>query len=145
MRSNIGVYRRLTLLVGLLLASGCGRSYHLIGRVVILTSDSSINRGIHEVTGHPMPSQGVPIAGATVTLFHDIERDGWPNRSSIWQREVETDQLGEFHLFDYATPGRKNLVGLEVKAEGYETTYTTYWDYMDPDYQYFFVVLSPAA
>jgi hypothetical protein len=146
MRANVGVYRRVSLLLGLLLVSGCGRSYHLLGRVVvILTSDRSVKPGIQEVTGHPMPSYGAPIAGATVTLFHEIEKDGSPIRASIWQRDVETDKRGEFHLFDYATPGRKNLVGLEVKAEGYEATYTTYWDYMDPDYQYFFVVLSPAA
>ena len=145
MRANIGPHRRFSLLLGLLLVTGCGRSYHLIGRVVILTSDGSMKPGIHEVTGHPMPSNGTPITGATVTLFHEIRKDGLPIRTSKWQKDVETDEMGKFHLFDYATPGRKNLVGLEVKAEGYESTYTTYWDYMDPDYQYFLVVLSRAA
>jgi hypothetical protein len=145
MRAKIGACRSFSLLLGLLLISGCGRSYQLIGRVVILTSSGSLKEGIHEVTGHPMPSDGAPIAEATVTLFHEIEKDGSPIRTSIWHKDAETDKLGEFHLFDYATPGRKNLVGLEVKADGYTSTYTTYWDYMDPDYQYFFVVLSPAA
>jgi hypothetical protein len=145
MRAQIGICRRFSLLLGLVLISGCGRSYQLIGRVVILTSHGSMKQGIHEVTGHPMPSYGAPIAGATVTLFHEIEKDGSPIRTSIWQKDTATDKTGAFHLSDYATPGRKNLVGLEVKADGYTSTYTTYWDYMDPDYQYFFVVLSPAA
>jgi hypothetical protein len=145
MQAKIGPCRRLSLLLALLLVSGCGRSYQLIGRVVVLSSEVLLKQGIHEVTGHPMPSHGAPIAGATVTLFHEIERDGSPIRTSKWQKTTKTDKMGEFHLFDYATPGRKNLVGLEVKADGYTSTYTTYWDYMDPDYQYFFVVLSPAA
>lgn len=141
----IGLCRRFSLLLALLLVSGCGRSYHLIGRVVMLSSEVLLKQGIHEVTGRPMPSYGAPISGATVTLFHEIEGDGSPIRTSTWQKDIETDKMGEFHLFDYAIPGRKNLVGLEVKADGYISTYTTYWDYMDPDYQYFFVVLSPAA
>ena len=136
---------RLLSLLGLLLISGCGRRYSLIGRVVMTTSGSIDRPGIHEVTGRAMPQYGVPIAGATVTLFHQLERDGSPNRASIWQRDVKTDKRGEFRLSDYATPGRKNLVGLEVRAPDYTATYTTYWDYMDPDNQYFFVVLSPAA
>lgn len=136
---------RLLILLGLVLVSGCGRGYHLIGRVVILASGDQETPGIQEVTGRAMPSYGAPIAGATVTLFHQLERDGSPVRTSVWQTDVKTNESGEFRLFDYATPGRKNLVGLEVTAEGYTSTYTTYWDYMDPDYQYFFVVLTPAA
>ena len=138
-------YSRGLILLALLLVSGCGRGYALIGRIVIMTSDGLEKPGIHEVTGRAMPSYGTPMTGATVTLFHQLERDGSPVRTSIWQKSVKTDERGQFRLFDYATPGRKNLVGLEVKAQGYTSTYTTYWDYMDPDYQYFFVVLAPAA
>jgi hypothetical protein len=136
---------RILMLLGLVLVSGCGRRYHLIGRVVSMASGGLEKPGIQEVTGQPMPSDGASIARATVTLFHQLERDGSPVRTSLWQTDVKTNERGEFRLSDYATPGRKNLVGLEVTAEGYTSTYTTYWDYMDPDYQYFFVVLRPAA
>jgi hypothetical protein len=138
-------YSRIALLLGSLLVSSCGRGYSLIGRVVMVSPGSLDKPGIQEVTGRAMPAHGAPVAGATVTLFHQLKRDGSPDRTSIWQKDVKTDDKGEFRLFDYATPGRKNLVGLEVKADGYPSTYTTYWDYMDPDYQYFFIVLAPAA
>ena len=91
-----------------------------------------------------MPDYGQGVAGATVTLFHELAADGGPVRESTWPTTTSTAD-GMFRLYSYATPGSKNLVGLEVSAGGYRTVYTTYWDYFDPDEQSFLVVLEPAA
>lgn len=80
---------------------------------------------------------------ATGTLFHQLAPDNNPVRESIWQKSTETGPDGTFELDDYATPGRRNLVGLEVSAPGMRTVYTAYVDFMDPDLQTFFVVLEP--
>jgi hypothetical protein len=130
--------RTVLLLPFLLLLAGCGRGYELIGRVVVLEVSSS---SITEVVGNTIPSLGRPIVGATVTLFHQLDSSNRPVRDSIWTASVVTDKNGKFDLNDYATPGEKNLVGVEVAAPGYDTVFTTYVDFMDPDAQYFFVVL----
>jgi hypothetical protein len=129
--------RSLLLLPLLLLLAGCGRTYTLIGRVVFLDASAS---SITEVVGNAVPSIGVPISGAKITLFHELDGN-FPKRDSDWSTSVITDKNGNFRLSDYATPGKKNLVGLEVAVSGYETVFITYYDYADPDEQYFLVVL----
>lgn len=126
-----------------LLCMGCGRTYSLEGRVVALPGSERYPAGIHEVTGSPIPALGVPVPCAVVTLFHQLTPDDQPVRESIWQKSTETLPDGRFELYDYATPGRRNLVGLEVSAAGMRTVYTAYVDFMDPDLQTFFVVLEP--
>ena len=129
--------RSLLLLPLFLLLAGCGRTYTLIGRIVFLDGPAS---SITEVVGNSIPSIGAAVAGAKVTLFHELNGN-LPVRDSTWVASVDADTTGNFHLSDYATPGKKNLVGLEVSAPGYETAFTTYVDYADPDEQYFIVVL----
>jgi hypothetical protein len=130
--------RIILLLPILLLLAGCGRGYKLIGRVVVLEVPSS---SITEIVGDAIPNLGQPIVGATVTLFHELDSTNRPVRDSVWSADVVTDKNGQFDLYDYATPGDKNLVGVEVTAPGYDTVFTTYVDFMDPDAQYFLVVL----
>ena len=129
--------RSLLLLPFLILLAGCGRTYTLIGRIVFLDTPAS---SITEVVGNSVPSFGVPVLGAKVTLFHELS-GSLPVRDSTWVTSVDADKTGKFHLSDYATPGKENLVGLEVTAPGYETAFTTYVDYADPDEQFFLVVL----
>lgn len=56
---------------------------------------------------------------------------------------MTTNERGMFDLSSYATPGNRNLVGLEVSAAGYVAAYTTYWDLKNVDPQVFFVQLHP--
>jgi len=134
--------RLLVLLPLALLLSGCGRAYTLIG-IVLFLEEAPIS-SITEIVGSSIPKiGGVPVGNATVTLFHEI-KDDLPVRNSVWHTSRETDVNGRFEVFDYATPGKENLVGLEITAPGYETASTTYMDHMDPDEQYFLVVLRKA-
>ena len=119
------------------LLAGCGRTYTLIGRVVFLDAPAS---SITEVVGGAIPTIGTPVPAAKVELFHQLDGN-LPKRDSEWSTSVVTDKDGNFRLNDYATPGKKNLVGLEVVVSGYETVFITYYDYADPDEQYFLVVL----
>ena len=129
--------KKLLLLPLVLLVAGCGRSYNLIGRVVFMESPAST---ITEVVGNRIPAFGTPIEGAEITLFHEL-KNGLPVRDEHWNTTVKSDRDGAFHLFDYATPGEVNIAGLEIRAAGFETAYTVYKDYIDPDEQYFWVVL----
>lgn len=127
-----------------LMTTGCGRTYAVIGIVVAVPVGDSATPGIREVAQAPAPRPG-GIATASVTLFHELASDGKPDRTSPWQRSVDTNADGSFELYSYATPGRRNTVGLEVSAPGYRTEYTTYVDFIDPNEQYFVVFLSPAG
>lgn len=122
---------------------GCGRGYQLSGRIV--SSEPGLPAGIRECTGRLLPLGGNPVANARVSLFHELTKSGDPARESTWQCHEQSNERGQFELFSYATPGRKNLVGLEFSAPGFRTQYTTYWDYYDPDEQVFFAVLDPAT
>jgi hypothetical protein len=132
------------ILLAALLFTGCGRTYSLAGLVVSLTGSERYPPGIHEVIGGPMPALGEPVPGAVVTLFHQLDSKDQPVRESVWQKSTQTNAGGRFELHDYAAPGKRNLVGLEVSAAGMRTAYTAYVDFMDPDLQAFFVVLEPA-
>ena len=133
----------LLLLPFLFLLAGCGRTYTLIGRIVFL--EASQASSITEIVGKAFPQVGgEAVPNASVTLFHEL-KDNLPVRDSTWQRTIEADSKGQFELSDYATPGEKNLVGLEVSAPGYETVFTTYIDYIDPDEQFFLIVLRKAG
>lgn len=133
------------ILLSALLFTGCGRTYSLAGRVTSLPGSDIYTPGIHEITGKPMPSLGQPVPGAVVTLFHQLDSEDSPVRESTWQKSIQTLADGSFELYDYATPGKRNLVGLEVSAAGMRTAYTAYMDFMDPDLQTFFVVLEPTS
>jgi hypothetical protein len=119
---------------------GCGRTYRLAGRVV-KTVDGAAS-SINETTGKDTVVVGEGIGGVTVTLFHELHPDSSPVRQSIWKKSVITDSEGGFELIDYkATSGRENLVGLEVTDSLFESVYTTYVDYFDPDLQTFAIRL----
>ena len=133
--------RSLLLLPALLLLAACGRSYTLIGRVVFVSDSAS---RITEVKDLSTPYIGTSIPGTKVTVFYDLDGTK-PVRNSTWVASVDVDNTGNFQINDYAAPGVENLVGLEVTAPGYETAYTTYVDYADPDAQYFVVVLRKKA
>ncbi len=130
--------RSLLLIPILMLICGCGRSYTLLGLVSHITQGQG---SILEVRTNPARSEFPPLSEATVTLFHELNKDGSPKRDSGWKSSVKTDANGRFNLFSYATPGQENLVGLEISAPGYETVYITYVDYIDPDEQYFTATL----
>lgn len=122
-----------------LFATGCGRSYKVIG--VVIVGAQGARSTLREVSGRPGPPAG-PVANATITLFHELNADGTPDRTSVWQRSVTSNADGSFELFSYATPGRKHLVGLEVSAAGHESVYITYVDFMNPDEQFFIASLA---
>ena len=135
--------RSLLLLPFLFLLAGCGRSYTLIGKIVFI--ETARASSIAEMPGSSFPDPGgIPVENASVTLFHEL-KDNMPVRDSIWEASVKTNSDGQFYLDDYATPGKENRVGLEISAPGYETVFTTYVDYIDPDEQYFLVVLRKAG
>jgi hypothetical protein len=108
-----------------------------MGKVILFDVSPS---AIAEVDHNLIPRISTPINNANVTLFHEL-RGQVPKRNSIWKKSVKTDQAGYFILSNYAIPGTKNLVGLEVTADGYDTAFTTYVDHIDPDEQYFLVTL----
>ena len=132
--------KRLLILFPLMVVlSGCGRSYLLIGRVVFV-EDAPIS-SVTEIVSSSIPNiGGVPIENASVTLFHEIKAN-LPVRNSVWQTSIKTNLNGHFELSDYGPSGRESLVGLEITAPGYETAFATYTDHIDPDGQYFLVVL----
>ena len=131
--------RLLILLPLMVVLSGCGRSYLLIGRVVFI-EDAPIS-SVTEIVSSSIPKiGGVPIENASVMLFHGI-KDDLPVRNSVWHTSVKTNLHGHFEISGYGPAGKESLVGLEITAPGYETAFTTYKDHMDPDGQYFLVVL----
>jgi hypothetical protein len=135
--------RSLLLLPMLLMLAGCGRTYTLIGQIVFLEAASGSS--ITEIVGNNIPQVGgLPIENATITIFHEL-KGNLPVRDSTWKTSVNSDKNGRFRLFDYATPGKENIVGLEISAPGYRKAYITYIDYMDPDEQYFLVILDNAG
>ncbi len=135
--------RWLLLLPLLILLAGCSRAYTLMGTVLFL--EASPHSSITEVVGSAIPTiGGVPIENAQVTLFHELTNN-LPVRDSIWQDTIKTDKNGQFQLRSNAKPGNANLVGLEVSAPGYEAAFTIYIDYIDPDEQYFLVILRKAG
>lgn len=122
--------------------TGCGRSYRVIG--VVMAVAQGTTSALREVASKPgIPAH--PVASATITLFHELNADGTPDRTSGWQRSVTSNADGTFELFSYAAPGRKHVVGLEVSAANYETVYITYVDFYDPDEQFFIASLAPAG
>jgi hypothetical protein len=124
-----------------LVTTGCGRSYHIKGRVLLLPELQSATGFITELTGRSFPLGGTPIAGAKVTMFHDLDDANKPKRGTVWQHETTTDENGYFDTSDYAAPTKESKVGLEVSIAGYQTVYTTYIDYNDVEPQVFFIVL----
>ena len=133
--------RGLLLLPLLALVAGCGRNYTAVGRVVFVEGEAS---SITEVVGGAIPAHGTPVAGATVTMFHDLDGDR-PVRSSREVAIVMTTGDGSFRILDSGSAGQVNRVGLEITAPGYDTAYTTYIDYAEPDEQHFLVVLRKSA
>jgi hypothetical protein len=123
--------------------SGCGRTYHIKGRVIFLPQLQSSAGFIVEFTGKDFPQGGNPIAGAKVRMLHDLDKAGKPKEGSVWEHDTVTDESGYFDTSDYAAPYKESMVGLEVSKEGYKTVYTTYIDYSDIEPQVFFVVLVP--
>jgi len=122
---------------------GCGRTYHIVGRVVTVPG-LDLERGfVAEITGRGVPSFGEPLRNVEIRLIHEIDAQGRPVNGTVWQNSARTDQTGSFEIQDYATPGKHNLVGLEFSASGFETLFVTYWDCFDVEPQEFFVVLRP--
>ncbi len=126
-----------------LMMSGCGRSYHIKGRVIFLSQLQSSAGFIVEFTGKDFPQGGNPIAGAKVRMLHDLDKEDKPVNGSVWEHDTVTDENGFFDTSDYATPSKESKVGLEISKEGYKTVYTTYIDYSNIEPQVFFVVLVP--
>jgi hypothetical protein len=122
--------------------SGCGRSYHIKGRVISLPQLQSAAGFIVEFTGKDFPKGGNPISGATVKMLHDLDKSDRPKEGSAWENDTVTDENGYFDTSDYAAPVKEAKVGLEVSKDGYKTVYTTYIDYSDIEPQVFFVVLA---
>ncbi len=85
----------------------------------------------------------MPISGAKVVMFHQLNKEDKPMNSSDWRHDTETDGSGFFDTSDYATPSSESKVGLEVSKKGYKTIYTTYIDYSNIEPQEFLVVLVP--
>lgn len=142
----------ITLIAALtIFVSGCGRTYHIRGRVVFLPQLGSPHSVIAEITGQLLPSGGVPMVGAKIRMIHELNKNGSPKEGSVWQTNALSNTTGDFEISDYAAPYDNAPVGLEVSKEGYETAYTTYIDYLDQEHdksektQTFFVVMLPSA
>lgn len=128
-----------------LVTAGCGRSYHIKGRVVVLPELQSATGLILEMTGKSLPLGGTPLAGARVRMFHQLDKNDMPQPGSVWEHDTETNADGFFDTSDYATPSKESKVGLEVSKDGHRTVYTTYIDYSNVEPQTFFVVLVPTG
>ena len=145
MRHGVKMRRWAAAVAGVLLLvaqGGCGRKYTVVGRIVVSPGESTSR--IVELTPGPTPELGVPISGARVEMFLELDKTGRPVPGSTWTTSDSSAADGAFRLFAYASPGRRHVVGLEVSASGYETAYRTYVDYMDPDTQYFLITLVPS-
>jgi hypothetical protein len=125
------------------LLSGCGRGYHIKGRVVLLPELGADESLILEFTGKSLPEGGTPLVGAKVRMIHQLDKDDRPVKDEAWTEETVTDERGFFEIHDYAAPSSEAKVGLEVSGGGYQTAYRTYIDYSDVEPQVFFVVLVP--
>ncbi len=69
----------ITLLAALtLVTAGCGRDYHIKGRVVVLPELQSASGVIIEFTASEFPLGGSPIAGAEVRMLHDLDESDKP-------------------------------------------------------------------
>jgi hypothetical protein len=128
-----------------LIMSGCGRSYHIKGCVIVLPELQSSKGFILEITGKDFPKGGNPIAGAKVRMLHDLDKSDKPKEGSVREHSTLTNENGFFDTSNYAAPSKKAKVGLEVSKEGYKTVYTTYIDYSKVEPQVFYVVLVPDA
>src|SRR6185503_4540942 len=85
-----------------LITSGCGRSYHIKGRVILLPEIQSATGFISEFTAQEFPKGGSPIAGAEVKMFHQLDENDKPVAGSVWEHNTETDENGFFDTSDYA-------------------------------------------
>jgi hypothetical protein len=111
----------------------------LIGTVLYL--EEAPVSSVTEIVGSSFPKiGGVPVENATVTLFHELRED-LPVRNSVWHTSRKSNLNGRFEVSDYGPAGKESRVGLEITAPGYDTAYATYADHIDPDEQYFLVVL----
>jgi len=128
-----------------LVTAGCGRSYHITGRVVVLPELQSAAGVIIEFTGMELPRGGSPLAGATVKMLHDLDDNDRPKPGSVWEHDTVTDENGFFDTSDYAAPFKESKVGLEISKDGYKTAYRTYIDYNHIEPQTFLVVLVPVV
>ena len=120
---------------------GCGRGYHIKGRIVFLEQTEIADRRIEEITGKPMPPEGKPAVGARIVMTHELDKQNKPVTGTVWQTGVTTDGDGYFELKDYGPPFKHEKVGLEVSKEGFKTIYKTYIDDSDKEPQVFYVVL----
>jgi hypothetical protein len=138
------------LIAGLVLTlTGCGRTYHIKGRVVMLPQLGNAESVIAEITGQEIPTGGRPIEGAKVRMLHQLDKNGRPLPDSVWERDALTDAGGNFDISSYAAPSDNVPVGLEISKEGFKTAYTVYIDHRSQGggekTQVFFVVLAPNA
>lgn len=133
------------LLIAVFSTTGCGRTYHIKGRVIVLPEIKSESGFITEFSSDQLPLGGIPIAGASLTMFHDLDDSDQPMRDSVWHHDTETNSEGYFDTSDCAAPGSEAKVGLEIRKSGYKTVYTTYIDYSNKEPQVFLVVLVPIS
>jgi|GEM_PF-3033056 len=143
---HVGRAVRLSLIVTLtFVLSGCGRGYHIKGRVVVLPELGAFESLILEFTGKPLPEGGQPLTGAKVRMIHQLDKNDKPTKDGTWTREAVTDDKGFFEIHDYATPSKEPKVGLEVSKNEYQTAYRAYVDYSDVEPQVFLIVLVPTS
>ena len=139
----IRILKLAPILIVTIIMTGCGRGYHINGRVVVLSEIQDSEGFIAEVTWQAMPSAGQPVAGAKVRIVHELDDNQRPKTGTVWQREVLTNADGTFEIKDYAAPFDEVKVAIEVSKEGYKTAYTVYLDYVNKEPQTFYVVLVP--
>ena len=133
----------ISLILILVMILGCGRPYHIQGRVIIIQG-MAVAGTITEITGQRMPEQGEPVSGAEITVFYALKDDGSPDEKSTWKKSVFSDETGLFEINDYSVPSEKLKVGLRVSKAGFDTVYTVYWDYKDIEPQVFMVKMKRA-
>ena len=143
MRSKRLVIQISLIVILTFMLSGCGRVYHIKGRVVVLPEVAAHESIILEFTGKPLTEEGQPLAGAKVRMIHQLDKNDRPAKDNTWEEEAVTDDKGFFEIRDYAAPSKEARVGLEVSKDGYRTAYRTYIDYSDVEPQIFLMVLVP--
>ena len=131
-------YAHFFVLISLILFQGCGRLYHIKGR--ILKGVNQRETKIIMLDNDKVPIFGDPVPEALVKLILDLNAEGSPAENT---RSVQAicDKNGWFELELYTPePAKWKLVALEVQAGAYGNLYKTFWDNKDR-IEVFYIVL----